>query len=75
MPNHCSYDHCDSPGLGFQITAPNNANAADCQSRVYVERVLPVRLSQIPANCAGEVDFLSAECFVLFVLGEFLVPH
>jgi hypothetical protein len=34
------------------------------QARFYAEVVLPVAVSQIGVNCAGEVGSLSAECFV-----------
>ena len=38
-----------------------HANCPSC----LIEGVLPVRVSQIGANCAGGVDFLSVGCFVL----------
>jgi hypothetical protein len=39
------------------MAPPNKANAADCPSKIYIEGILPVTVSQIGANCAGEVGF------------------
>ena len=47
----------------------NKANAADCPSCVFIEGALPVMVSQIGVNCAGEVGISSAGCIVQCLVG------
>ena len=50
--------------VGFGRMDRTKANAADCPSCVFIEGVLPVMVSQIGANCAGEVHFIAGVFWV-----------